>query len=36
MHLDPVGRRSGSANSWDDPQVIALGGGLDCDGLTGL
>jgi hypothetical protein len=36
MHLDPVGRRSGSANSWDDPQKIALGGGLNCDGLTGL
>jgi hypothetical protein len=35
MHLYLVERRSGSATSWDDPQLTALGAGLNCRGLTG-
>ncbi len=36
MRLNAVSSQSGSASSWDDPQLAALGGGLNCNGLRGF
>ena len=36
MRLTAVSSQSGSASSWDDPQLAALGGGLNCNGLRGF